>query len=829
MAYLFDDIRYAFRLLLKNPAFTLISVLALALGIGANTVIFSAFNAIMLRPLPYNNPDRIVLVWDSYPPLNVKKIGVTYANVMDWKQRNDVFETLAMYQAASNTTFNLSGIAGPERIQGTLATGDFFRVLGVSPLMGRAITADDEQQGRNHVVVVGFNLWQRYFGGDTSLIGKTIKLNDEDYSIIGVMPQGFEFPSGSEMPPGQQFASATELWAPMVAPTTAAAQNDRNTRYLRTIARLKPGVTVEKAQAEMTAIVAKLEQEHPDTNQGIRSVVLTMRENQVGELRPAMIVLLSAVGFVLLIGCANIANLLLSRAAVRRKEFSIRRALGASRGRIFQQLLTESLLLALIGGIAGLLLSLLAIHFLIAFAPGNIPRLNEISLDPKVLLFTILISLLTGVLFGMAPALHLSKPNLQEDIKEGGRSVAGSGQNRLRGLLVMSEVALVFVLLIAAGLMIRSFRRLLDVSPGFNPSGVLTARVTLPNRPYPAKKKTIFYDQALDKIAHQPGVKHAAIVRDLPFSGTDPRLGFYVEGRPQDQNNGVTYRYRIISPDYFSVMGIPVENGRIFTEYDDENSQSVVIINETCAKQQWPNQNPIGQVILSPGGFAPARSVVIGVVGDVRFGGLDSPTDVEVYYPYHQIPDQFMNAGMGSAAIVVRTSGNPLDFAENIRQQIGSIDKDVPVSSILTLEDLLSNSVAPRRFNLLLLAVFAGVALTLAAVGIYGVISYWVAQRTREIGVRMALGAQISDIFKLVIFQAMSIVLIGLGIGLIVSLGLAQFMSSTFSGLLFGVKALDPITFASVATLLAAVALFACYVPAKRAVKVEPTVALRTE
>jgi putative ABC transport system permease protein len=825
------DLRHALRLSRKNPAITAIILLALALGIGANTVIFSAFNTVMLRPLPYTDPERIVTVWDSFPQAGIKKFGVTYANFIDMKERNHVFEPLALYVAASNTTFNLTGIAGPERVQGTRATGDFFRAMGVQPLMGRTVMTEDEQQGRGHVVVLGYNLWQRDFGGNPRIIGSSIKLNDEDYNVLGVMPQGFEFPSGAEMPPGQQFASATELWVPLTTPVAGVERTDRSGHSYRAVGRLKPGVTIEQAQADVRAVAQQLVAEHPVENDGLSTAVTTLRENQVGELRPAMLALLASVGFVLLIACANIANLLLSRAAVRQKEFAIRAALGASRRRILQQLLTESVLLSVTGGLLGLLLSVIATRTLVAYVPTNIPRINEVSVDFRVLLFTMSISLLTGILFGMAPALHASKSDLHEGVKEGGRSVsAGVGQNRLRNMLLISEVILVFVLLIAAGLMLKSFGRLLNVTPGFDPQNVLTARVTLPSTPYPAQKKRVFYHQLVDRLEEQPGVEAAAVIRDLPLSGTDPRYGFKVEGRSDEaQDGGYSVRYRIISPGYFKAMGIPLKQGRYFDEHDDENGAGVAIINESAARTIWPGQNPIGQVVVTDGGLAREKCVIVGIVGDIKFGGLDTQPDPEMFIPYPQLPEKVMQAAIGSMAVVVRGKGNPTALVADVRRQVAAIDKDVPVSSVFTMNELLANSLSSRRFNLLLLVIFAGVALLLAAVGIYGVLSYWVSQRTREIGIRMALGAQRTDIFKLVIFQAMSLVLIGLGIGLGAALLLGRVLSGTFSGLLFGVSAFDPLTFVSVTLVLAAVALLACYVPARRAVRVEPTIALRYE
>jgi len=831
MGNLIRDVRHASRLLLKSPAFTAIALLTLALGIGANTVVFSAFNAVMLRPLPYSEPERIVTVWDSFPQLGVKKIGVTYANFTDLKERSRVFDPLALYVAASNTTFNLTGLAGPERVQGARVTADFFRALGVAPVHWRVFRSEDEQEGRNRVAVIGYNLWKRDFGGDARVLDSPLKLNDEDYTVVGVMPAGFEFPSGAEMPAGQQFSSATELWTPLTVPNTPAARNDRTVRSYRAIGRLKEGVTIEQAQADTAAIIKGLVEEHPTENEGLSVSVTTMRENQVGELRPAMIALLASVGFVLLIACANIANLLLSRAAARQREFAVRSALGASRGRILRQLLTESLLLSLTGGVLGLALAYVAARILVALAPANIPRIGDVSIDLRVLAFTVGVSLLTGLLFGLAPAVNASRTDLYEGVKAGGRgSSGGAGQKRLRGLLVVSEVMLVFVLLIAAGLMLKSFRRLLAVSPGFDPSHVLTARVTLPAVSYPGQKKTLFYHQLVAGLEQQPGVVAAAVVRDLPLSGTDPRIGVTVEGRTHEQQgDGYTIRDRIISPGYFKVMGIPLMKGRYFDEHDSTDAPGVAVINESAAAKIFPNEDPLGKVFVTGGSYAPDKCTIVGVVGDVKFGGLDSQADPEMYIPYTKLPDSFQQAAIGSMAVVTRASGDPSSLASAVRQQASAIDKDVPVSSLLSMEDVLSGSLAPRRFNLVQLVAFAGVALVLAAVGIYGVLSYWVTQRTREIGIRMALGARAPDVFRLVVFQAMAFVVAGLFIGTAVALGLARFLSGEFSGLLFGVKATDPVTFASVGLLLALVALAACLVPARRATKVEPVVALRSE
>ncbi|MBV8859549.1 MAG: ABC transporter permease [Acidobacteria bacterium] len=831
MGNILRDLRLALRLLLKSPAFTAITLLALALGIGANTVIFSAFDAVLLRPLPYANPDAVVTVWDSFPRQGVKKIGVTYANFADLKARSRVFDPVALYVAGSNTAYNMTGAGGPERVQTTRASADFFRALGVAPLVGRALTLEDEEPGRNHVVVLSYNLWRRDFGGDAGVLGRKLQLNEEEYAVVGVMPKGFEFPSGAEMPAGQQFASATELWIPLTVPDTPAARNDRTTHAYRAVARLKPGVGVEQAQADTESVVKSLVNEHADENEGLGVSVTTLRENQVGEFRPAMLALLCAVGFVLLIACANVANLLLARAAARRREFAVRAALGASRRRILQQLLTESVLLSLAGGALGLVLSIVAIRLLVAFAPANIPHITETGVDLRVLGFTAALSLLTGLLFGLAPAVHASSPNLYGAVKEGGRGTSGgAGQSRLRGALVVSQVILVFVLLTAAGLMLKGFRRLSEVDPGFDAGHVMTARVTLPAASYPRPKKLLFYQQLLANLGRQTGVQSAAVVRDLPLSGTDPRIGATVEGRPLDaQGGGYTVRDRIISPDYFKVMGIPLKRGRPFDERDGTDAPGAAIINESAARQMFPGEDPLGKVLSTGGLYAPDKCTVVGVVGDVKFGGLESQADPEVYTPYNQQPDKFNQQMIGSMALVVRTNGDPAGLAGTLREQTAAVDKNVPVSSLLSMEEALSDSLAPKRFNLLLLAGFACVALALAAFGIYGVLSYWVTQRRHEIGIRMALGARVSDITRLVVLQAMKFVLLGLLVGVGIALGLARFLSGTLPNLLFGVKAADPLTYAFVALLLAAVALAACVVPARRAVRVELVEALRGE
>jgi putative ABC transport system permease protein len=824
MTSILQDLKYSLRVLIKNPSFTIMASLTLALGVGANTTVFGLINAVLLRPLPYNDPDKIITIWSAFPQAGIKKFGTAYKNLTDWKEQNHLFAPLGIYQAASNTSLNLTGLSGPIRVQAARATGDFFQVLNVRPVMGRTVSIEDEHPGSDHVAVIGYNLWRQDFGGDVHLIGRTVKLNDEDYTIVGIMPPGFEFPSGLEMPAGQQFASATELWVPLLTPT-GAALNDRLANSYRAVGRLKPDVSVQQAQSEMSAITHRLVAEHPNELQGWDVMISTMHENQVGELRPALLLLLGAVGFVLLIACANIANLLLSRGVVRRREFVVRAALGASRRRILQQLLMDCLVLAAIGGTLGIGLALIANRVLIALGPANIPRLHEVSIDLRVLAFTIVVSTLTGGIFGLAPALHVSKTNLQESMRDGGRSVAGSSQNWLRALLVIAEVMLVFVLLVASGLTLRSFRRLLDVPPGFDVHNVLTARVTLPARPYPGQKKVAFYSQLLDGLNRQNGIESAAIIRDLPFSGTDPRYGYVVEGRSvESQNGGVTFRYRVISADYFKVMGIPLRAGRFFNVHDDGDSPPAVIINETAARQSWPNQNPIGQVISVVGGpVAAPHCIVVGVVGDIKFAGLDSQPDVELFFPYAQIPEQMLSAVIGSMAVVVQTTRNPESQLPVVRQQVSAIDKEIPVSSVASMSELQSRSTANRRFQMLLLGVFGIVALSLAVVGIYGVTAYWVVHRTWEIGIRIALGARGFDVLYIIAGKGMLLALCGILLGLAGSFAVTRLMTS----LLYEIKATDPLTLLAVALLLGATAFAACCIPAWRAMRISPVQAFR--
>ncbi|HVG19229.1 MAG TPA: ABC transporter permease [Blastocatellia bacterium] len=800
METLYQDIRYGVRTLLKNPGFSAIAVLALALGIGANTAIFSVVNAVLLRPLPFEEPDRLVMVWEKRMALGRVRNVASAPDFVDWRAQNAVFEDMAAY---FNNGFNLSGDDEPERLQGVSVSPGFFSVLRAQPKIGRAFLPDEDNPASEPAAIISNGLWQRRFGGDPNIIGKTIRMNDQSRTVVGVMPADFVFPN-----------SDVEVWVPLTF--SASDLNSRGSHYLNVIARLKPGVAIKQAQDEMDRIAARLEEQYQvNTGHGVN--VFSLHEEVVGNVKQALVVLLGAVGFVLLIACANVANLLLARAAVRQKEMAIRTALGAGRARIIRQLLTESTLLALAGGTLGVLLALWGLDLLLAVSTGSIPRVKEIRLDGGVLAFTFLISLGTGLIFGLVPAWQASNPDLNESLKEGGRGAsAGIHRNRVRSIFVVAEVAICLVLLIGAGLMIKSFVRLLDVNPGFNAENLLTMNVSLSGSKYrETAQRMAFFNQAIERIASAPGVQGAATVLSLPMSGSSSRY-FQIEGRPpQPPGQGYNANINAASGGYFKAMGIPLIQGREFNEGDVMGSLPVVIINQAMARQFWPDEDPVGQRMGV--GNEPLRTVV-GVVGDVRQAGLETEPRAEFFYPFFQI-DQ------GFGTFVVRTGGDPKAVISAVRGELQAVDKDQPLFRISTMNEALAQSVAPRRLNMLLLGIFAGVALVLAAVGLYGVMSYSVTQRTREIGIRMALGAARGDVVKLVVGQGMMLASTGVALGLVASYFLTRLMSS----LLYGVSATDPLTFTVISLILVGVALGASYVPARRATKVDPMEALRYE
>ena len=807
METLLKDIRYGFRMILKSPGFTIVAVLALALGIGANSAIFSVVNAVLLRALPFENQEQLVHVWGTHVKRGTDRNPASYPDFADFRDQNQVFAHIAAY---TQSVVILTGVDAPEQLSGAFATGDLFAVLGARPALGRTFTPEDEQPTSARVAVISYGLWQRRFAADPKLIGQQITLDGVSRTVIGIMPPDFAFPLE---------AKKTEYWLPM-NPTTAI-NKERGAHYLSVIARLKPNVSLQQAQAEMNTIASRLEQQYPDRNTGRGVSLISMYENVVGEIRTTLLILLGAVGFVLLIACANVANLLLARAASRQKEIAIRTALGANRWRIVRQLLTESILLSVMGGGLGLLLALWGLDLLVAVMPSDLPRMKEIGLDGRVLSFTLLISVLTGIIFGLAPALQASRTELNESLKEGGRSsTEGIRRNRVRSLLVVSQVALSLVLLIGAGLLIRSFKQLRDVNPGLDPHRVLTAVVALPDAKYHEDPQIVsFFQQALQRAAALPGIEAVGAVSPLPLSGEMAQNLLTIEGRPPAApgERNVT-NSRVVSADYFRAMGIPLIKGRYLSEQDTKDAPRVVVVNETVARKYFPGEEAIGKridVTIADNNLAE----IVGVVGDVKHHTLDKEAGSECYFSYQQIPSPYMT-------LVARSkSDNPSSLAPGLRQAVEQVDKDQPLSDIRTMEQLLADSLANRRFNMLLLGIFAAVALLLAAVGIFGVMNYSVTQRTHEIGIRMALGAQSADVLRMVVGQGMMLTFIGVVIGLIAAFALTRLMAS----LLYGVTATDPWTFAAVALVLSAVALLASFIPARRATKVDPMVALRYE
>lgn len=820
METLFQDIRYGLRLLIKRPGFTAVAVIALGLGIGANSAIFSVVNGVVLRALPYKDPDKLTIVWSKRPLLQAKvgaaEFPVSAGDFIDWRDQNQVFEQIAAFHTQP---FNITGAGEPEFLGGVRASASLFSLLGVEPKLGRTFTPEEDQPGAERVVVISHGLWERRFGADPHIIGQKLSLNDEPYTVVGVLPRGFQFPRKGEMPAGFQFPRQADFYTPLAWSPAQATNRGRN--FLAVVARLKPGVTVEQAGAEMDAIAERLKQQYPQTNANKEVFLVPLHQQVVGKVRTALLVLLGAVGFVLLIACANVANLLLARAASRQKEIAIRTALGASRMRVIRQLLTESLLLSLVGGTLGLLLALWGIELLLTISPINLPRVDTVSIDGRVFAFTLVISLLTGIGFGLAPAIQVSKPDLNDALKEGGRSSpVGFRHNRFRSLLVVSEVALSLVLLIGAGLMIRSFVTLLNVDPGLNAQNVLTLDIGLPRTKYTGPQQIAFFQQVISRMQALPGVQSAGAVYPLPLSGAEEGMGFAIEGRPVT-NPGESFNAgpRWVSADYFKVMSIPLLRGRELTERDGPDSTRVLVISEAMARAYWPDEDPIGKrVAFDQTNGAPNWREIVGVVRDVKHSSLDATSKPEMYIPFAQFPIFFQT-------VVLRTTGDPLSLVAAARSEVLAVNKDQPISNIHTMEELLSNSIAQRRFNMLLLSVFAAVALLLSAVGIYGVMSYSVAQRTHELGLRMALGAQSSHVVALVVRQGMTLALIGVGVGLAASFALTRIMAS----LLYGVSTTDTLTFSLIALLLASVALLACYLPARRATKVDPMVALRYE
>jgi putative ABC transport system permease protein len=800
-----QDLRYGVRVLIKNPAFTAVAVLTLALGVGANTAIFSVVNAVLLRPLPYPDAQQLVWIWETHP--NIKVEPASLPNFTDWKNQAGSFEGMAAF---ISSTLALTGEGEPERIPTAFVVGDLFSVLGVSPALGRSFLAEEDKPGNARVVILSHAMWQRRFGGDRNIINKSITLSGNPYTVIGVLPQGFKHPES-----GQR--KLPELYAPLGrAPESAGRRSD----FLGVVARMKPGVSLTQAQVEMNTITARLSQQYPDSNANWGVTLLPLHERVTGDVSRALWLLMGVVGFLLLIACVNVANLMLARSAARGQEIAIRRALGADRLRLVRQFLTESVLLSLVGGALGLLLAKWGITALTSLSPGNIPRLDEVRLNWPVLVFTLAASLLTGLVFGLFPALNATNPNLTASLKEGGRgSTEGSRSARLRRALVVSEIAIALMLLVGAGLMVRSFMRLQEVDPGFQPERVLAVDVALPGAKYKEDERVVgFFDQFLSRVKTQTGVESVAAISTLPLSGSGDIITFEIEGKTALADSGsVDAEYRIATPGYFRTMRIPLVKGNEFTERDTKDAPYAMVINETFARRFFPNEEPIGKRINFGGTESPWRTIV-GMVKDVRLQSLDTEPYPQMYVALAQAPRRSMT-------MVVRTASDPLSVIPFVRNELATLDKDQPLYNVRTMQQVMSESTARRRFNMMLIAIFAFLGLVLASVGIYGVISYSVTQRTHEIGVRMALGAEARDILKMIVRQGMGMVILGVGLGLGGAFGLTRVMSS----LLFGVSPTDLFTFAGVSLILATVALLACYIPARRATRVDPMIALRFE
>jgi putative ABC transport system permease protein len=807
-ADLWQDLRFGARLLRKNYGFTLIAVLTLALGIGANAAIFSVVNAVLLRPLPFKEPDRLMIINETKLP-QFPEFSVSPANFLDWKQQSRVFERLVAVGPAS---FNLTGTGDPERLRGMRVSEGFCALLGVQPMLGRDFLPEEDQQGRNRVIILSHGLWQSRFGGDPAIVDRAITLDGQSYTVVGVMPSGFQF-----------FDRTNQLWTPM-AFTPQQAQN-RGGHSLAVIGQLRPENSLEQARTEMTAIAERLAAQYAEVNQGWNVKLTPLMEYTVRRIKPALLVLLGAVAFVLLIACANVANLLLARASNRQKEIAIRTALGAGRWRIIRQLLTESVLLSLAGGALGLLLANWGLEVLLKFVPQELPRMSDVSLDARVLAFSAAITLLTGLVFGLIPALQASRPDLHQTMKDGGRgSTEGGRRQFVRNSLVVLEVASALVLLVGAGLMAKSFMRLQEVEIGFNPEKALSVSVALPGNKYPQEERQIaFFQQLLERVAALPGVQSVGATSLVPLGGDDFILNFEVDGQPppapDDRQNT---HYYSVSPDYFEAMSIPLLRGRHFTEQDTRDSLPVAIINESMANKIFPGEDPLGKrITFDLRAEKPAWFEIVGIVGDVKHYSPERPTTLQTYEPYTQ-------QTFASMALVVRTTLEPGSLTAAIRRQVLELDPEQPISSISTLDQYVSSVLAQQQFSTLLFVIFAAVAMALASIGIYGVLSYSVTQRTHEIGIRRALGAQTSDVLRMVIGQGVLLAVIGIACGVGVALLLAK-LTTSFSELLFGVTATDPLTFTLIALALLGVALLACYVPARRAAKVDPMIALRGE
>ncbi|MFN0109874.1 MAG: ABC transporter permease [Blastocatellia bacterium] len=818
MKTFWQDFSYGMRALLKHKGFALVAIGSLALGIAANSAVFSVMNALLLRPLAYPDADRLVILWSRSPGMNVAQDWFSPGQFLDVKTQNQVFEQTAITIGAS---FNLTGQGAPEHIDGARVSSSFFSLFGVNAALGRVFTAEEDEPGKPAAVILSHGFWQRRYGGDKAVIGQSLILNGNTFVIAGVVSP--EFTLTNDVMPAVNAIGRADVFLPL--PMNEAARSNRGNEDFNIFGKLKSGVGHKQAQADMDLIAARMKQDFPKNyppSGGLIISVVPLLEQVVGDVGSTLPMLMSAVGFVLLIACANVANLLLARAAGRQKEIAVRLAVGASRWRIVRQLLTESILLASLGGVIGLALAFVSIRMLRAFGPENIPRLNEVGIDWRVAAFTVLVTFVTGIVFGLVPALRASRVDLHETLKDGGRSASGaSGRaaQRWRKLLVVAEIALSLVLLVCAGLLIRSYQRILSSQPGFDPRNVVTMRLALPQVKAPTPEAIIsFYQRVIDRIRALPGVEAAGVSHSLPMSTVsfawDP---ITVEGHvPRTPDEKIMSNIRMISPGYFHAMRVSLVQGRFFDERDKRGEPETVIINEALAERFWPNQNPLGKRLQMT-----RRGVwhtIVGVIRDAKQFQTEKEPPLSVYFPIEQSLARNLH-------VVVRTTSDPVAMTPTIVSAIQSVDAEMPAFDVATMEQRMSDFLARRRFSMTLLGVFAAIAVLLAAVGIYGVMSYSVTQRTNEIGIRVALGASSRDVLRLILGQGMTLALIGAALGLVFAFALTRFLAT----MLFGVRATDPLTFASVALLLLMVALLACWIPARRATKVDPMIALRCE
>ncbi len=818
METLIQDIRYAIRSLVKHPGLTAVALITLALGIGANTAIFSVVNAVVLRPLPYAEPDRLVTLWETMPGSDQRSVAP--GNFVDWRDQNKSFQELA---ATFYGNFNVTGDGEADRVDGSTVTSNLMKVLGVRPQLGRSFEAEDDNHQDRNLVMISHGLWQRRFGGATDVVGRTMIVDELPHTIIGVMPEGFQYPQRSQMWVLGRNRGAIPLSLIAQVPDNDWT-HERDAHFIGVIGRLRPGVTLSQGQSDIAGITRRLEEDFPKTNGGLGSNLVPLHTQVVGDVRKTLFILLGAVGLVLLIACTNVANLMLARASQRDREIAIRAAVGASRRRLVRQLLTESVLLSTLGGLAGLVVSIWVVDLFIKLSPGDIPRLNEASVDPLLLGFALLISLLTGLGFGLLPAFQASRANLNTALKDGGtKATEGRQRRNARNGLVITEVALAQVLLVGAALLALSYVRVSQINPGFNADRVLTAKIAPARKKYPdPKARSAFYGTILDHLEHMPGVESAGMVMSLPLSGSSMNRGFRTEGRPDPKpDENITMDFQIVSPSYFPTLQIPVKRGRGLTEADTENSERVIVINETMARQYWPSEDPVGKrMAIGDSSKDTSWRTIVGVVGDNRHASLNEPPVPTAFISYHQDLESWPRMGF-----VIKATSDPASLTGAVRKELASIDPTQPVYAIEPMNNLLSASVAQRRFIMLLLGSLATVAIALAMVGVYGVISFSVSERTHEIGIRMALGAHRWDVLRMVLGQGMGLTTIGIVVGVAAAFGLTRLLTS----MLFEVSPTDAATFSIVAGAVAVVASVACYIPARRATKVDPLVALRYE